>query len=44
MPLPDEQIYPHATGAAEAVVAKHQESQPLVFYAGWVSCVCAYHE
>ncbi|KJA28856.1 hypothetical protein HYPSUDRAFT_61695 [Hypholoma sublateritium FD-334 SS-4] len=35
MPLPDEQIYPHATGAAEALVAKHQEPQPLVFYAGW---------
>ena len=39
MPLPDEQIFPHATGAAEALVAKHQEPQPLVFYAGWVSRV-----
>ena len=29
MPIPDEQIFPHATGAAEALVAKHQEPQPL---------------
>ena len=41
MPIPDEQIFPHATGAAEALVAKHQEPQPLVFYAGWVSRACS---
>ncbi|KAG5645414.1 hypothetical protein DXG03_006238 [Asterophora parasitica] len=35
MPIPDEQIFPHATGPAEALVAKHQEPQDLVFYAGW---------
>ncbi|KAF8161336.1 glutathione-S-transferase [Crassisporium funariophilum] len=35
MGVPDEKIYPHATGAAEGTVAKHQEPQDLVFYAGW---------
>ncbi|KAF9486043.1 glutathione S-transferase [Pholiota conissans] len=35
MGIPEENIYPHATGAAEALVAKHQEPQDLVFYAGW---------
>lgn len=37
MSIPDAQIHPHATGPAEAIVAKHQEPQDLVFYAGWVS-------
>ncbi|RDB24896.1 putative glutathione S-transferase [Hypsizygus marmoreus] len=35
MSIPDAQIFPHATGPAEAVVAKHQDPQELVFYAGW---------
>jgi len=35
MSLPDAQIYPHATGAAAETVAKHQEPQDLVFWAGW---------
>ena len=36
MAIPDEQIFPHATGEAEKTVEKHQEPQDLVFYAGWV--------
>ncbi|KDR75637.1 hypothetical protein GALMADRAFT_156618 [Galerina marginata CBS 339.88] len=35
MGIPDEQIYPHATAAAAQTVAKHQEPQDLIFYAGW---------
>ncbi|TFK44944.1 glutathione-S-transferase [Crucibulum laeve] len=35
MGIPDEQIFPHATGAAEKTVADHQEPQELVFYSGW---------
>lgn len=27
--------YPHATGAAAAVVSKHEEAQDLVFWSGW---------
>lgn len=34
--MPDVKIFPHATGAAELVVAQHQEPQELVFYSGWV--------
>ena len=37
MSLPDEKIFPHATGEAARTVEKHQEPQDLVFYAGWVS-------
>ena len=36
MPIPDEKIYPHATGRAAETVAKHQDPQELVFYSGWV--------
>lgn len=36
MGIPDEQIYPRATAAAAKTVAKHQDPQELVFYAGWV--------
>jgi hypothetical protein len=37
MPIPDEDIFPHATGAALSTVEAHKEHQELVFYAGWVS-------
>ncbi|KDQ50916.1 hypothetical protein JAAARDRAFT_41703 [Jaapia argillacea MUCL 33604] len=33
--MSDGQVFPHATGAALATVERHQESQDLVFYAGW---------
>ena len=36
MSMPDAKIFPRATGAAELVVAQHQETQDLVFYSGWV--------
>lgn len=36
MGIPDEQIFPHATGAAARTVEQHQEPQELIFYAGWV--------
>jgi len=35
MAIPDAQIFPRATGPAEATVAKRQDPQDLVFYAGW---------
>ncbi|KAF8806588.1 glutathione-S-transferase [Phlegmacium glaucopus] len=35
MSIPDAEIFPHATGAAEQIVAEHQEPQDLVFYSGW---------
>nr|ACF15452.1 glutathione-S-transferase [Phanerodontia chrysosporium] len=35
MPIPDEKIFPHATGAAAKTVEQHQDPQELVFYAGW---------
>ncbi|KAF8963660.1 glutathione-S-transferase [Flammula alnicola] len=35
MSIPDEDIFPHATAEAAKTVAKHQESQDLIFYAGW---------
>lgn len=34
--IPDQQIFPHATGKAAETVAKHQDPQELTFYAGWV--------
>ena len=36
MSMFDAKIFPHATGAAELVVAQHQEPQDVVFYSGWV--------
>ncbi|KAJ6631525.1 glutathione-S-transferase [Mycena sp. CBHHK59/15] len=35
MSIPDEQIFPHATGTAAATVEAHKEPQELIFYAGW---------
>ncbi|KAH8087833.1 glutathione-S-transferase [Cristinia sonorae] len=35
MGVPDEHIHPVATGVAAQTVAKHQEPQDLIFYAGW---------
>ncbi|GJE91384.1 glutathione S-transferase family protein [Phanerochaete sordida] len=35
MPVPDEKIFPHATGVAAKTVEEHQAPQDLVFYAGW---------
>lgn len=35
MSIPDEKIFPHATGLAAKTVEKHQGPQELVFYAGW---------
>lgn len=37
MSIPDAKIHPVATGRAADTVAKHQEPQELVFYAGWVN-------
>ncbi|KAG6861712.1 hypothetical protein C0995_013281 [Termitomyces sp. Mi166 len=37
MAIPDAQIFPHATGPAERLVAQHQDAQDFVFYAGWVN-------
>ena len=37
--IPDQKIFPHATGKAAETVAKHQDAQDLVFYAGWVCYV-----
>jgi len=36
MSIPDAQIFPHATAAAAATVAKHEAPQDLIFYGGWV--------
>ncbi|CAL1711382.1 unnamed protein product [Somion occarium] len=33
--IPDQNIFPHATGKAAETVAKHQEPQELIFHAGW---------
>lgn len=33
--LPDEEIFPHATGAAENTVAAHQEPCDLVYHGSW---------
>jgi glutathione S-transferase len=35
MGMPDEHIFPHATGLAAKTVADHKEPQDLVFYSGW---------
>ncbi|KAF8891850.1 glutathione-S-transferase [Infundibulicybe gibba] len=35
MSVPDEQIFPHATGPAAETVKKHQTSEDLIFYSGW---------
>ncbi|KAI0050793.1 glutathione-S-transferase [Auriscalpium vulgare] len=35
MGIPDEQIFPHATGEALKTVERHSEPQELVFWAGW---------
>ncbi|EKM53396.1 uncharacterized protein PHACADRAFT_259750 [Phanerochaete carnosa HHB-10118-sp] len=35
MSIPDERIFPHATGTAAKTVEKRQEPQDLVFYSGW---------
>lgn len=40
MSMPDAKIFPHATGAAELVVARHKEPQDVVFYGGWVCQTC----
>jgi len=32
---PDAQLFPHATGAAEAMVKAHQKEEPLKLYSGW---------
>jgi glutathione S-transferase len=33
--MPDQKIFPHATGEAAKTVEKHQEPQELIFYSGW---------
>jgi len=35
MSIPDEKIFPYATGTAIQTVGKHLEPQDVVFYAGW---------
>lgn len=35
VPMPDEDIFPHATGAAEKVVAAHQAPCDLVYHGSW---------
>ncbi|KAF8132219.1 glutathione-S-transferase [Mycena galopus ATCC 62051] len=35
MGVPDEQIFPHATGNAISTVEAHKEPQELIFYSGW---------
>ncbi|KXN85608.1 Glutathione S-transferase omega-1 [Leucoagaricus sp. SymC.cos] len=35
MSVPDAQFHPHATGVAAETVAKHQDPQDVVFWAGW---------
>ncbi len=34
-PMPDEEIFPHATGAAGKTVAAHQEPCDLVYHGSW---------
>ena len=34
-PMPDAEIFPHATGAAEKTVAAHQETCDLVYHGSW---------
>ncbi|TVY54593.1 Glutathione S-transferase omega-1 [Lachnellula suecica] len=35
MSHPDAGVFPHATGAAEAMVKSHQKEEPLKLYSGW---------
>ncbi|KAJ7503024.1 glutathione-S-transferase [Mycena galericulata] len=35
MPVPDEEIFPHATGTALLTAEAHKAPQDLIFYAGW---------
>ena len=35
MPIPDAELYPHATGLAKATADKHSEPQDLKLYSGW---------
>lgn len=35
MAIPDQDIFPHATGAAAKTVEAHQDPQDVVFYSGW---------
>ncbi|KAG5731762.1 Glutathione S-transferase omega-1 [Termitomyces sp. T112] len=35
MAIPDAQIFPHATGPAQKIVAQHLDAQDFVFYSGW---------
>lgn len=45
MAIPDENLYPTATGNAAETVAEHQAKQDLVFYSGWVSfSTPSYHD
>lgn len=34
-PMPDEDVFPHATGAAEKTVAQHQAPCDLVYHGSW---------
>lgn len=34
-PMPDEDIFPHATGAAEKTVAAHEAACDLVYHGSW---------
>ena len=34
-PMPDEDIFPHATGAAQKTVAKHEADSDLVYHGSW---------
>lgn len=34
-PMPDEEIFPHATGAAEKTVAAHEAACDLVYHGSW---------
>jgi len=41
---PDAQLFPHATGAADAMVKAHQKEEPLKLYSGWVSLLSSSSE
>lgn len=34
-PMPDEDLFPHATGAAEKTVAAHKADCDLVYHGSW---------
>lgn len=34
-PMPDEDIFPHATGAAKKTVAAHEAACDLVYHGSW---------